>query len=112
MVWQDARSGSTYDIYGARVAADGAVLDGPTDTGGIAICTEAIHQVYPSVAWSGANYVVGWADSRIAQYEYDIYAGRVSPAGSLLDGSGIPVAAMPPVINEWMPSFKLELPVF
>jgi hypothetical protein len=41
-----------------------------------------------AVAWDGARWVVAWADRR-SLGNYDVYAARVAPDGSLLDPAGI-----------------------
>ncbi|UCF80506.1 MAG: hypothetical protein JSV08_08350 [Acidobacteriota bacterium] len=89
VVWEDERNGADFDIYGARVrASDGLLLDGPSDTGGIAVSTAAIWQEYPSVASNGTDYFVAWQDYRNwATTDYDIYGARVRASdGLLLDG--------------------------
>ena len=60
MVWQDYRSGSDYDIYGARVTPEGAVLD----PAGIVISQAAGDQEYPALGFDGANFLVVWEDYR------------------------------------------------
>ena len=84
-VWQDYRNGN-YDIYGARVAASGSLLD-PT---GIGVAVAAGAQEYPAVAFDGTNYFVVWQDRRGASY--DIYGARVSLGGILQDATGIAVS--------------------
>jgi hypothetical protein len=55
VVWEDYRSGIGFpDIYGARVASDGTVLD-PT---GIAVSTAVYGEYTPSVASNGTDYFV------------------------------------------------------
>ncbi len=85
VVWADTRSGND-DIYGARVAPDGAVLD----SGGTALCVDPASQRYPTTAHNGAGWLVVWADRRSGQL--DIYGTRVTYAGAVLDSGGIPVA--------------------
>ena len=85
VVWEDLRSGS--DIYGARVSQTSTVLD----PSGIAICTVANIQNYPSVAFDGANYLTVWGDSRGGS-DTDIYGARVSRAGVVLDPSGFGIS--------------------
>ncbi|UCF80198.1 MAG: hypothetical protein JSV08_06675 [Acidobacteriota bacterium] len=87
IAWTDYRNGGSPDIYGARVqASDGLLLDGPSDTGGIAVSTEVHTQLYPSVASNGTDYFVAWRDERISPFD-DIYGARVRASdGLLLDG--------------------------
>jgi hypothetical protein len=87
VAWQDYRSGSTYDIYGARVSVGGNVLD----ASGIAISTAVGDQSLPAISFDGANYLVVWGDSRSGSTA-DIYGARVSVVGSVLDASGIAVS--------------------
>lgn len=84
-VWSDRRSGSTYDVYGARVDTAGAVLD----ASGIAISTAANAQTTPSVASDGVGFLVAWTDTRSGTA---IYAARVAGSGSVQDPSGIAVS--------------------
>ncbi|MCX6841757.1 MAG: hypothetical protein NTX53_05700 [candidate division WOR-3 bacterium] len=88
VVWQDNRSGSYSDIYGARVSQSGSVLD----PAGILISsnTPTSSQSYPAVAFDGANYLVVWHDNRNGNY--DIYGARVSTAGVVQDPSGIAIS--------------------
>lgn len=83
VVWQDQRSsGSDSDIYGARVDANGTVLD----PDGFIISASIKNEITPDVAWSGSEYLVVWSDQRSGNY--DIYGARVSD-GKVLDASGI-----------------------
>jgi hypothetical protein len=81
VAWTDERSGIP-DIYGARVTQSGTVLD----SGGVAISTAANGQYIPSVAFGGTNYLVAWEDERSGSW--DVYGGRVTPGGTLLDPTG------------------------
>ena len=90
VVWRDRRdfAANSYDIYGARVAADGTVLD-PT---GIPISAIANfdpapgNQYFPSVGFDGTNFLVVWTANRDpSSIVYEIYAARVSPDGTVLD---------------------------
>lgn len=82
VVWQDSRTGN-WDIYGARVDTDGAVLDAT----GLSICGNANQQYYPAVASDGSNYLVVWQDYRNSNY--DIYGSRVDGDGTALDPLGL-----------------------
>ena len=84
-VWQDRRSGSSNDVYGARVNQSGTVLD----TGGIEISAAVNDQSCPSVVFGGSSYMVVWQDNRSGSD--DVYATAVDPAGTVLDTSGIAV---------------------
>ncbi|MDH5185997.1 MAG: T9SS type A sorting domain-containing protein [candidate division WOR-3 bacterium] len=85
VIWQDSRNGFN-DIYGARVNRTGVVLD----PNGIAISTASSDQVYPSVAFDSANYLVVWQDLRHGAD--DIYGARVSQTGVVLDPNGIVIS--------------------
>jgi len=86
VVWHDFRGGDYPDIYGARVTPRGSVLD----SGGIAISQAADWQGYPALVYDGADFLVAWEDGRGGSY--DIYGARVTPAGLVLDSSGIVIA--------------------
>jgi MYXO-CTERM domain-containing protein len=92
VAWQDNRGGFNYDIYGSRVSPAGTVLDGVGT--GVAISTAANDQLTPAIAFDGTNYLVAWSDGRWGTP--DIYGARVSPAGLVLDASGIGVSSMTP----------------
>ena len=86
-VWADDRGGDV-DVYGARVSQSGAVLDSLGIPIGVAINA----QQAPAVAFDGTNYLVVWSDGRRGSGS-DIYGARVSPAGSVLDPSGLALSA-------------------
>ncbi len=92
VVWPDSRGfGATgWDIYGARLDTNGAVLD----INDIAICTASNDQWFPQVAANSNGYLVVWQDSRSTGNveENDIYATLVSPAGVVSHPQGIAVS--------------------
>lgn len=90
VVWADYRNSATtgYDIFGARVSAEGVVLD----PGGIVISNQAQTQAYPAVACGDAGCLVVWEDFRDGSNSH-VYGARVTAAGAVLDPSGIPLAA-------------------
>jgi len=88
VVWQDDRSGSGDDIYGARVSTSGNVLDPP----GIAISTATGRQRFSSVAFDGTNFLVVWADERSGVSTDDIYGTLVEPDGNVVSPSGNVIA--------------------
>ena len=76
VVWQDLR-GAKSDIVGTMVSSAG-VVQLPL---GVAVTTAKGEQLYPAAAFDGTNFMVVWQDGRSG---WDIYAARVSPAGSLV----------------------------
>ena len=101
VVWRDTDRVDGRDIFGARVAFDGTVID----VSGVAIATGVGDQQAPSVASDGTDYLVVWEDEI---RDGDIFAARVSgDTGLLLDleplnlvshsseQSGVSVAGMP-----------------
>jgi hypothetical protein len=86
VVWTDYRSRSNYDIYGARVADDGTVLD----ASGLALCTETVNQFSPKVTFDGTNYVSAWADFRWDSL-WDVYATQVTSSGTVVTPDGFSV---------------------
>ena len=84
VVWHDGRTDPYSHIYGARVSAQGTVLD----PNGIAICTAFSNQSDAAVVLADSCYLVAWEDERNRQYEFDIYGARVSTAGTILDPGG------------------------
>jgi hypothetical protein len=102
VAWEDSSNDSSWDIRGARVSPAGAVLD----PSGIAVSTAANGQATPAAAFDGTNCFVVWEDDRIVAYHGDIYGARVSRAGTLLDPSGIVIAAGP--INQYSPAVAFD----
>ena len=95
IVWMDERSGTDWDIYGARVSPNGFLLDGPPDSGGIAISTAADDQTGPAITFnsgaSSAGYQVVWSDRRNG-VDDDLYATRLNNAGTVFGVNGTPIA--------------------
>ncbi|MDI7268549.1 MAG: hypothetical protein QME96_11185, partial [Myxococcota bacterium] len=92
VAWTDHRAGAgNPHIYAARVTTGGAVLD----PAGIAVSVVGSYKRDPSVAFDGTNYLVVWTDYRAGIGDPDIYAARVTPAGTVLDPTGIAVAVGP-----------------
>ncbi len=78
LAWQDLRSGVTYDIYAQRIGPTGTMM---WAANGLAVCVAGGSQWAPKVVVDGANGMIAtWYDLRGATY--DIYAQRVSAAGS------------------------------
>ncbi len=86
VVWDDYRTGSKHEVYGARVTPAGAVVD----SGGILIISAPGNQRFPVVDFDGVNYLVVWQDARNLQD--NIYGARVQTTGVVLDTWGIPLS--------------------
>lgn len=80
--WMDAQSPPPR-IYGALLDANGQVQ------GAAFQISSASGTNAPRAIFDGTSYVVAWEDLRSAPAE--IYVGRVSTAGALLDGTGEPL---------------------
>ncbi|MEZ4362730.1 MAG: hypothetical protein R3B48_21235 [Kofleriaceae bacterium] len=77
-VWTDNRSGSSRDIYGARVnPVTGAALD----AAGFPISTAAADQAGAKVATNGTTSLVVWQDRRNGNF--DIYAALLNANGTV-----------------------------
>jgi MYXO-CTERM domain-containing protein len=86
-VWQDTRNAAS-DIYGARIAATGTVLD-PT---GISI-TKGASALKPKIAPSaGSGSLAVWAT-----WSGDVYGAWISLGGQLFDTASVPISADPKV---------------
>jgi predicted lipoprotein with Yx(FWY)xxD motif len=79
VTWHDYRSGN-YDIYVQRLNASGSVQ---WTTDGVAICTAANIQSFPTIVSDGAGgAIVTWYDYRSGSNN-DIYAQRVNASGAV-----------------------------
>jgi hypothetical protein len=85
--WLVAWNQST-DVRAIRVSAAGAKVD----TASFVVSNATNDQTVPRVAADGTNYWVAWQDTRSGIYNSDVYAARVSPAGAVLDPSGMVIA--------------------
>jgi hypothetical protein len=93
-VWSDRRHGLA-EVYGARIAPDGKLLD----EHGILIAQAPVESydvhakwmyTCPSVAFDGSNYLVVWSDARTTKPS--VYARRIVAAtGVPLDSGPIPI---------------------
>jgi hypothetical protein len=88
VVWSapHGASVSDWDIFGARIQADGTVMD----TGPLTVCGMAgTVQSSPAVAGNGDNYLVVWRDSRST----GIYGSVVAADGTVSPTNGFPICA-------------------
>jgi hypothetical protein len=77
-----------YEIFGSFVTPAGQVL---TE---FPLFSAPGEQVFPSIAFGGASYLVAWRDTRTGSGptgDTDIFATRVTPSGGVLDPGGIAV---------------------
>ncbi|MBN1208055.1 MAG: tandem-95 repeat protein, partial [Myxococcaceae bacterium] len=86
-VWQDDRSSGQNDIYASRISPAGTVLD----VSGIVVSSTPQTQINPTVAFNGTSYLVVWEDYRNLATSADLYGARLTPSGSVLDASGLPL---------------------
>ena len=84
VVWQDFRNGNDWDVYGARVSAQGEVLD----RDGRLLAGGEHNQCLPDVVYGAGSYYVAWLDMRHFP-EYRVFGARVSAAGKPLDRNGV-----------------------
>jgi len=90
VVWTDARLGNG-DLYGTRLSPSGTVLDPQ----GIPISTAPRMQGDVEIAFDGSNYLITWDDERnFPTNDFDVYGARVTPGGTVLDTSGIPICTV------------------
>jgi hypothetical protein len=82
VVWGDRGSGANLDVFGSRIAQDGAVLD----PRGIPIAVGSQEQRLPDVAWDGRSSVVVWEAGET------IRGARVTASGAVLDPTGFTIA--------------------
>lgn len=85
IVWRDDRSGSeqTRDIYGQRIDSSGTPLWAPNGT---AICQAADKQIHNDICSDNmGGFIVAWQDNRSGNY--DVYAQRITSAGTPLWGN-------------------------
>jgi hypothetical protein len=89
VAWDDYSTAEGAAILGARMSPTGRILD-PVEIP-VSTAWQRDHLVSPSVAFDGRNYLVVWD-----HYQYylggRVVAARVTPEGTLLDASPIPIA--------------------
>ena len=89
VAWADSRlaAAPASDIYACRLLPDGTLLEKT----GFIVSHDTDGRFAPVVASDGANFLIAWVDGR--KGTGDIYASRVTDAGTVLDAAGIPIAA-------------------
>jgi MYXO-CTERM domain-containing protein len=93
VVWEHSSFSAAGDIYGARISPAGVVLDATP----IQVSVQPADQWSPTLSFSGGQYLVAWADARgnSSGLGIDVYATRVTPAGTVLDPDGFAVVSLP-----------------
>jgi hypothetical protein len=86
-VWQQGSGNGTGDIVGIIVDTNGYMPDSVPKI----ISTTAYDQQSPTLGFDGNNYLVIWQDGRCGSSYTDIYGSRITPAGGILEPSGIPI---------------------
>jgi uncharacterized protein (TIGR03382 family) len=81
VVWEQMLPAGGYQIHGARLGADGTVLDP------IVVCTTSSFAQSPAVSWNGTNHLVVWADWGPAA----IRGARVTAGGTVLDPAAVTI---------------------
>jgi hypothetical protein len=94
VVWDDERISADKDIFGARLTAQGALLD----PSGFPICTAYGQQTSPEIAAGDQVYLVVWLDYRSGSC--DLYGARTDFNGNVLDPDGFPICT-----GEWLSQY-------
>ena len=87
----DRRSGSTHDIYAARVSPAGPYSTPAASS----VAAAPGNQWHPTLAFDGTTYLAAWQVIR-SDTKSHVYGARVSTEGGVLDPDGIAIAA-----GEW-----------
>jgi hypothetical protein len=83
VAWEDHRS--AFEVYGARVRADGSVIDGSGIR--IAAAADSFYYAPHDVSWDGVDVLVTWQSGNFGAES--IRSARVDPSGTLLDPAGV-----------------------
>jgi hypothetical protein len=78
--------GNLYDIYAKSVPASGLPGDDPPSL----VSGQIVSQEEPAVVGNGNGYLAVWSEAR--SWTGDIYASRIPPEGTAVDGTGIAVS--------------------
>ncbi len=82
--WSDFRSTSNFDIYAQRVNASGVVQ---WVGNGVIVCVDGSDQDSPQIVASAGSTILVWRDWRFGGADSDIYAQRLTSAGSVQWGA-------------------------
>jgi len=99
VVWLDRRDDPggllvRLAVFGTRVKLDGTLLDGPPDTGGIAISELTGGAL--ALAFDGTNYLVAYSVGSFPIFPpAGIFVSRVSATGDVVDTAGLLISEPP-----------------
>jgi hypothetical protein len=80
VTWLDLRvAASDINIYAQRLDAAGTAL---WTTNGVAVCTASGNQNNPLIINSGSNFIISWADNRVAVSDRNIFAQSIDLSGN------------------------------
>jgi hypothetical protein len=103
VAWTDQRLSGFYlndGLYGTRVARDGRLLDGPADSGGIAINNSGYNTTAFALAFDGSSYLVAWDSANYGSSPpAGIFAAKISAASDTL--GGLLVSGPPPATAQY-----------
>ena len=88
--WTGPGAAGDLDVFSTRIDEPRGVLDPPWFL--LSSAGSAPLQNASAVAWSGSEWLVVWTDSRNPATGLDVYATRVSPTGTVLNPTGIPIS--------------------
>ncbi len=91
VAFEDERDDWDMDIWGARIAPDGTVLDPDP----FRISFSVNESRYQAVAFDGVNYLVVWCSEVDTLTGRNIYGARVSPLGTILSPGVFTVSDAP-----------------
>jgi len=104
IVWQDFRNGRDWDVYGARVTADGKILD----PDGFLIADGPHSQALPAVAPADEGFLVIWQDFSDGRF-YRIRHAVVSSDGKVSRSTPLAYTGPPkPELWGYMPGWGVQ----
>ena len=84
VVWQDKRSGTFWDIYGARISPDGEVIDRKAIPISIEKRESGGNRWKPDISWNGAFYYLVWVNANDLG-QGALQGKRIGPTGEIYD---------------------------
>ena len=98
--WMDERLPKGAEIFGTRIDATGALLDGTAAARGLLVSEQPSERYDAAVASSGSGFLAAWVDNRDSASQYpEIFATRVDTSGTPLDAPAFAVATGRPTYS-------------